>query len=274
MLSEKLSAFIDGELDESEEEAMLSEMRNDAGVRSTWERMCLAGAALRDEEPLNAPSGFVAGVMDQLEQEGAEPVAPHSKVVSLRTRRTRSLVGMAVAASMAAAVVVVVYMPSTQQGNQPGMTAASSTSSPHPRTVSDTAGTRASSTSGTAMRTASKGTANRAGSEESGARRATGHSFQASGVLQIGNGNMEILAPGVALEHDMQRATHINWARLIQPFSRGGSSRWKMEKPDSQLQQFAGYLQPARPKHEQHVADGFGFMARPVHQDVGLNASH
>ena len=269
MLSEKLSAFIDGELGRPEEEDLLSEMQHDSDACAAWDRMCFIGAALRQEEPFQVPRGFAASVMEQLEQTGAELATPQPKVVPLRTRRNRTWVGMAVAASVAAAVVLVVYQPSIRRENSSRIPATAA-KSVNARTV---ANRRSSPAVRESRRTVDARTANRGQGARFDANQAVDRAYMSLHV--VGVGNMRIINPGAALKQDMLRASRLDWARLIQPFPSDESHQWKIDTAGWQLRQASKTtLRSPKGSQEKHVADSFGFMMRPVSQDIGNYAFH
>ena len=66
-MKEKVSALLDGALDEAASVRMLDSLRRDAGLRREWERYSLIGDVLRDEPILSAD--FTSRLMLQLEGE-------------------------------------------------------------------------------------------------------------------------------------------------------------------------------------------------------------
>jgi sigma-E factor negative regulatory protein RseA len=66
-MKEKVSALLDGALDEHASSRMLESLKRDGGLRREWENYCLIGDVLRDEPLL--PSDFASKVMLCLEDE-------------------------------------------------------------------------------------------------------------------------------------------------------------------------------------------------------------
>jgi sigma-E factor negative regulatory protein RseA len=110
-LKEAVSAAVDDEADEFELRRVLDEVHKDAGLKLAWERYHLVGAVLR-EERLTPDRGLRERVWAELEfsaetdksvvlPEPAEPVA------DAPASRLNRLTGLAVAASVALAVVLV-----------------------------------------------------------------------------------------------------------------------------------------------------------------------
>lgn len=66
-MKEKVSALLDGALDEAASVRMLDSLKRDAGLRREWERYSLIGDVLRDEPVLSAD--FTGRLMLQLDSE-------------------------------------------------------------------------------------------------------------------------------------------------------------------------------------------------------------
>ena len=66
-MKEKVSALLDGALDEAASDRMLDTLKRDAGLRREWERYSLIGDVLRDEPVLSAD--FTGRLMLQLDSE-------------------------------------------------------------------------------------------------------------------------------------------------------------------------------------------------------------
>lgn len=64
-MNDKLSAFLDGDLDEPASGRLLDAMRRDPSLASTWEAYCTIGDAIRGEQ--SGSSDFTARVMACLE---------------------------------------------------------------------------------------------------------------------------------------------------------------------------------------------------------------
>lgn len=68
-MKERVSALLDGALDEGASSRMLDSLKRDAILRRNWENYCLIGDVLREEEVLS--SDFTRNVMLSLEDEPA-----------------------------------------------------------------------------------------------------------------------------------------------------------------------------------------------------------
>ena len=77
-MKEKVSALLDGALDEHASSRMLESLKRDGGLRREWENYCLIGDVLRDEQVLS--SDFTSKVMLCLEDEPTV-LAPASREV-------------------------------------------------------------------------------------------------------------------------------------------------------------------------------------------------
>ncbi|KAB2967596.1 sigma-E factor negative regulatory protein [Zoogloea sp.] len=66
-MKEKVSALLDGALDETASERMLDTLKRDPALRREWERYSLIGDVMRDEPVLSAD--FTSRLMAELEQE-------------------------------------------------------------------------------------------------------------------------------------------------------------------------------------------------------------
>ncbi len=103
---EQISALMDGELATEALPGLLSELNDDERLRARWQRYHLAGHALRGDLPAPAWPDLAARVSAALD---AEPtvLAPTRTAPPRRAARlARPLVGMAVAASVAALAIV------------------------------------------------------------------------------------------------------------------------------------------------------------------------
>jgi sigma-E factor negative regulatory protein RseA len=101
-MDERISALMDGELDESTRRVTADELLKKDEARSTWARYHLISDTLRQNLPAGMDSQFSSRVMAALD---AEPtvLAPSVQQASPLTRR---LAGFAVAASVAAVAVM------------------------------------------------------------------------------------------------------------------------------------------------------------------------
>lgn len=66
-MKERVSALLDGALDDDASARVFESIKRDAGLREDWERYCLIGDVLRDESSLSA--GFTDKVMASLDGE-------------------------------------------------------------------------------------------------------------------------------------------------------------------------------------------------------------
>jgi len=96
-MSEKISAFIDSELDDHESRSFATTLLKDPQSRAAWRRYQVYGAALREELPSALAPGFAARVAAALEE---EPVRLNPSAVRRRHRWLAPLTGAAVAASV------------------------------------------------------------------------------------------------------------------------------------------------------------------------------
>lgn len=118
-LDETLSAFLDGELDQRETDALLQRLQQEPRLRGTLDRHHRLRASLRGELHPGLDAGFADRVLAGLDDGGSGS----SKVVRLAAHRrrhplTRAVLGLAVAASIAAVTVltVQVMVPTTGPG--------------------------------------------------------------------------------------------------------------------------------------------------------------
>lgn len=112
-MNDKLSAFLDGDLDEPASNRLLDAMRRDSSLASTWEAYCTIGDAIRGEQ--SGSSDFTARVMACLED---EPTVLAPRALPARDGRAawaRAL--MPIAASVMG--VAVVGWLALSQGTQP-----------------------------------------------------------------------------------------------------------------------------------------------------------
>jgi sigma-E factor negative regulatory protein RseA len=103
-IREQVSAFLDGELPNSETELLLKRLTRDAELRESFGRYALIGESLRGGVPTTLSHGFTARVNRAID---GEPLAPNSQPVRNRTSAWwRPFAGAAVAAGVAAVAVV------------------------------------------------------------------------------------------------------------------------------------------------------------------------
>jgi sigma-E factor negative regulatory protein RseA len=103
-IREQVSAFLDGELPDSETELLLKRLIRDAELRDSFGRYALIGESLRGATPGGLSKGFAARVNRAID---GEPVVaiPHAMRAGSR-RWWRPMAGAAVAAGVAAVAVV------------------------------------------------------------------------------------------------------------------------------------------------------------------------
>ncbi len=116
--AEALSALLDNEASALELMRLLKTSEDDAQLRQTWSRYQLASAGLRRDLPVVAPSDFAARISAALVDEPA-----HSAVQPAAKHWWQQLGKMAVAASVAGALVVGVQQYQQTQVPDVGMAA-------------------------------------------------------------------------------------------------------------------------------------------------------
>jgi sigma-E factor negative regulatory protein RseA len=103
-IREQVSAFLDGELPNSETELLLKRLTRDAELRESFGRYALIGESLRGGGQAHLSHGFPARVNRAID---GEPGVAHVQIPSARMRRWwRPFAGAAVAAGVAAIAVV------------------------------------------------------------------------------------------------------------------------------------------------------------------------
>jgi sigma-E factor negative regulatory protein RseA len=144
-IREQVSAFLDGELPNSETELLLKRLTRDCELRESFGRYALIGEALRGADSAILTRGFASRVNHAID---GEPIVAHAQVQSTRQRRWwRPLASVSVAAGVAAVAIVALQ----QRAIAPGAHQASSTlaqnvpgarpaESPEPYTVPASAG--------------------------------------------------------------------------------------------------------------------------------------
>lgn len=100
-MKDKLSALLDGDLDEQSARPVFDALRRERAFRTDWEAYCLIGDVLRGDR--DGSPGFVDRVMESL---GTEPVvlAPVTKPDPAAGRAWRSLMPLAASVMGVAAV--------------------------------------------------------------------------------------------------------------------------------------------------------------------------
>jgi len=107
-LRQSLSAAIDDEADAFELRRVLDELGRDAELKALWDRYHLIGSVLRGERP-RSPEALRDEVWSALESvpaSGAAPAAGAGSVLAGERSRLGRYTGLAVAASVAFAVVI------------------------------------------------------------------------------------------------------------------------------------------------------------------------
>ncbi|MDR3086939.1 MAG: sigma-E factor negative regulatory protein [Azoarcus sp.] len=86
-MKEKLSAMLDGNVDEATVHALLTRLKHDAAFRDEWDAYCLLGDVIRDGAQPEM-EGFTAAVMSRLEHEPTV-LAPRRKETAAKQRSLR-----------------------------------------------------------------------------------------------------------------------------------------------------------------------------------------
>jgi sigma-E factor negative regulatory protein RseA len=103
-IREQVSAFLDGELPNSETELLLKRLTRDAELRESFGRYALIGEAVRGASPGVLSRGFAGRVNFAID---GEPVPAAAQAQSARTPRWwRPLAGISVAAGVAAVAII------------------------------------------------------------------------------------------------------------------------------------------------------------------------
>ncbi|MDH5648223.1 MAG: sigma-E factor negative regulatory protein [Gammaproteobacteria bacterium] len=103
-MKEKLSALLDGELDENDQESLFQEISADPELCSTWERYHTARAVIRNElEGLVLP-GLANRILQKIDKEPVILVPRKNKITAQKI--TRLVGSLAIAASVAAVSIV------------------------------------------------------------------------------------------------------------------------------------------------------------------------
>ena len=96
-MKEKLSAFMDGELDHSESVQLIRQLDTDSKLRGQWQRYHTYGSVLRDEMTPVLSADFSSKVLRALAK---EPVQLAPAAMTGRRRLAGPVTGLAVAASL------------------------------------------------------------------------------------------------------------------------------------------------------------------------------
>lgn len=117
-IREQVSAFLDGELPDSETELLLKRLTRDGELRESFGRYALIGEAIRGASQGYLTKGFAGRVNLAID---GEPVPANGQLPQIRAPRWwRPLSGAAVAAGVAAVAVVAFH----QRANEPVRAAA------------------------------------------------------------------------------------------------------------------------------------------------------
>lgn len=103
---ERLSAFVDGELEQAEAERLISEMLNNEELCSRWLRYQHVGSALRHEPIAARSTNLLAGIHARLQDEPTI-LAPR-QVKQPMSATFKQVAGMAIAATVAAVSVLMI----------------------------------------------------------------------------------------------------------------------------------------------------------------------
>src|SRR5271167_2575752 len=103
-IREQVSAFLDGELPDSETELLLKRLTRDGELRESFGRYSLIGEALRGSSSDRVTKGFAAGVNLAIDGEPVQ-VAAHARE-QRATHWWRPLVGVGVAAGVSTVAIV------------------------------------------------------------------------------------------------------------------------------------------------------------------------
>ena len=112
---ERISALMDGELDEQLHHSTADELLNKDEARETWSRYHLISDTLRQQLPNGIDNQFSSRVMAALDDEPTVLAPPAARTSTL----TQRLAGLAVAASVAAVAVMGVQFIYQEDGQAP-----------------------------------------------------------------------------------------------------------------------------------------------------------
>lgn len=112
-MKDRLSALLDGDLDEQSAHPVFESMRRDRSLRTDWEAYCLIGDVLRGDRDGNA--GFVGRVMADIDEEPTL-LAPSPRPAAEGGRLWRSLMPLAASVMGVAAVGWVAHTLYSDQG--------------------------------------------------------------------------------------------------------------------------------------------------------------
>ena len=103
-IREQVSAFLDGELPNSETELLLKRLTRDGELRESFGRYALIGEALRGASPDILTLGFSSRVNLAIDGEPVQPAAPVQRASA--SRWWRPLAGVGVAAGVATLAII------------------------------------------------------------------------------------------------------------------------------------------------------------------------
>jgi negative regulator of sigma E activity len=115
-IREQVSAFLDGELPNSESELLLKRLTRDADLRASFGRYALIGETLRGASRAPVSRGFAARVNRAIDGEPATAIPQVMRTA--RGRWWRPVAGAAVAAGVAAVAVVALQQRAVAPGVQ------------------------------------------------------------------------------------------------------------------------------------------------------------
>lgn len=151
VLAESLSALMDNEASELELQRLLKALESEPELKSTWSRYQIASAGVKGDIPVLASSDFASRVSAAIEAEetysapAAHQVAanqtsvPATNVVAMPLRWWQQAGRVAVAASVAGAVILGVQQYQTPSLNPTDMAAGTMAAAPAPATESKAA---------------------------------------------------------------------------------------------------------------------------------------
>jgi sigma-E factor negative regulatory protein RseA len=119
-IREQVSAFLDGELPNSETELLLKRLTRDGELRESFGRYALIGEAIRGASRAYLTKGFAGRVNLAID---GEPVVAHGSSPGAHVRRWwRPFAGTAMAAGVAAVAVVAFHQRADAPGLRPALT--------------------------------------------------------------------------------------------------------------------------------------------------------
>ena len=138
-IREQISAFLDGELPDSEADLLLRRLTRDAELRAGFGRFALIGEVIRGSNPVNISKGFAARVTRATDGESvhATSEAPHQRARPW----WRPLAGVAVAAGVASVAIVALQQraaPPALRAAMPVIARSTATSQPLSEAISYT----------------------------------------------------------------------------------------------------------------------------------------